>query len=143
MLPYCPKPAAPRSYVPRRVSQNIFFYKTPWLRAQDLAVEGLLSPDELRVRLAALEEARGNALRELDSLDRRGEHIMRLESDRDALLETYARAVPKTFDELSPEERHRVYKLLGLVVLAFRDDVLEVRGVLNPKNLGTFGHAQT
>ncbi len=90
-----------------------------------------------------MEEVRGNALRELDLLDRVGERIAGLERDRDALLETYARAVPKTLDDLSPEERHRVYKLLGLVVLASRDDALEVRGVLKPQELGVFEHAPT
>ena len=33
VLPCSRKPAAPRSYVPRRVSQTLLSYKTPWLRA--------------------------------------------------------------------------------------------------------------
>jgi DNA repair exonuclease SbcCD ATPase subunit len=112
-------------------------------RAQNLAVEGLLSPDELRAKLVALEEALGNALRELAALERRGERVVGLERDRDVFLEIYTRAMPEALDNLSPEQRHHIYKLLGLVVMVSRDDALEVSGVLNPQNLDGFDHTQT
>ena len=39
-----------------------------------------------------------------------------MEQERDALLESYAGAVWEALENLSPEERHRVYKLLRLDV---------------------------
>jgi hypothetical protein len=56
-------------------------------RAQDLAIEGLLSPDELRAKLAALQEERAAARAELEALRDRREEVDELERDRDALLE--------------------------------------------------------
>ncbi len=44
-----------------------------------------------------------------------------MEHDRDALMESYAGAVWEALEDLSPEERHRVYKLLRLDV-RFRPD---------------------
>jgi hypothetical protein len=39
-----------------------------------------------------------------------------LEHDRDTLMESYAGSVGEALEDLSPEERHRVYKLLRLEV---------------------------
>jgi hypothetical protein len=53
-----------------------------------------------------------------------------LEQDRDALLESYAGAVWEALeDHLSPEERHRAYKLLGLDVRFRPDWPLEITGI--------------
>jgi site-specific DNA recombinase len=87
-------------------------------RAQDLAVKGLLSPDELRAKLAALEETRDAAKRELDALKGRKEEIEELERDRDALLEQYAEMVPEGLEAFGPEERRWAYKLIRLNVFA-------------------------
>jgi tetratricopeptide (TPR) repeat protein len=87
-------------------------------RAQDLAVEGLLSPDELRAKLAALEETLTAAKRELEALKSRKEEVEELERDRDALLESYAGMVPEGLEEFGPEERRWVYKLIRLNVFA-------------------------
>jgi DNA-binding transcriptional MerR regulator len=43
-----------------------------------------------------------------------GTRPRRLRSIQEALLEHYAAMVPEGLDALSPEERHRVYKMLGL-----------------------------
>jgi site-specific DNA recombinase len=87
-------------------------------RAQDLAIEGLLSPDELRAKLAALEEFRETAERELETLKSRKEEVEELEHDRDALLEHYAGMVPEGLEAFGPEERRWVYKLLRFNVFA-------------------------
>jgi hypothetical protein len=87
-------------------------------RAQDLAVEGLLSPDELRAKLAALEGTRESAKRELEALKSRKEEVEELQRDRDALLESYAGMVPEGLEEFGPEERRWVYKLIRLNVFA-------------------------
>ena len=87
-------------------------------RAQDLAVEGLLTPDELRAKLEALEETRKVAKRELESLQGRREELEELERDRDILLEHYACMVPDGLEDFDPEERRWAYKLIHLNIFA-------------------------
>jgi site-specific DNA recombinase len=90
-------------------------------RAQDLAIEGLIGHDELRAKLASLEETRETARRELVLLEDRREKIAELEADRDALLDHLESVAPEELDALTPEERHQVYKVLGLWVIARED----------------------
>jgi hypothetical protein len=85
-------------------------------QAQDLAVEGLLSPDELRTKLAHLAEVRDTAERELSALQDRREKILEVEADRNALLESMARMVPESLDTLLSGERNKVYRMLRLEV---------------------------
>jgi site-specific DNA recombinase len=97
---------------------------------QDMAAEGLTTFDELRTKLAALEETRQTARRELATLEGRSERLRALERDRDALLENYAEIMPEALDTLEPEERHCVYKMLRLKTVAFPEGTLEVSGAL-------------
>ena len=60
----------------------------------------------------------------------RQERIELLKRDRDEILNTYARMAPETLDVLSPEERHRLYRMLRLKVLINPDRSLEVNGAL-------------
>jgi hypothetical protein len=76
-----------------------------------LAVKGHMTDEELAVAQA------------------RGEALQRLEHDRDALMESYAGMVKETLGNLAPEERHRIYKLLGLGVRFRPDWPLEISGV--------------
>jgi hypothetical protein len=62
---------------------------------QDMAAAGLITLDELRVKLAALEETRETAQRELAALCGRRERLGELERDRDTLLETTPGSCPK------------------------------------------------
>jgi hypothetical protein len=50
------------------------------------------------------------------------------------LLDRYAALVPMELDDLGPQERHRVYKMLGLRVTVKPTGVLEMSG--------TFGGGQ-
>ena len=95
-----------------------------------MAAEGLITFDELRAKLAALEEMRQTARRELAALEGRSQRLQALERDRDTLLQNYAELIPEALDALEPEERHRVYKMLRLRVVAFPDGTLEVSGAL-------------
>lgn len=61
---------------------------------QDMAAEGLITFDELRAKLAALEETRETAERELTGLKDRKERIDHMERDKDALLEQYEAITP-------------------------------------------------
>src|SRR5215212_4096063 len=96
---------------------------------QDMAAEGLITLDELKVKLAGLEELRETARWELDALSRRREKIAELERDKDALLEFYVGMVPEALDSLTPEEHHYVYKILRLRVALRPDAPPEVSGM--------------
>jgi site-specific DNA recombinase len=96
---------------------------------QDMAAEGLIDFDELRAKLVALEETCKMAQQELEALAQRQEKLQELKRDKNALLESYARTVPEGLDALSPEERHRIYKMLRLRVVIGPDVPPEVSGV--------------
>ena len=87
--------------------------------------EVLITFDELRTKLAALAETRQLAQRELDALHDWQERLQELERDTTALLEHYAGMVAEGLDELSSEERHRVYKMLRLKVTVQPSGVLK------------------
>jgi site-specific DNA recombinase len=97
-------------------------------RYQEMASDDLITFDELRARLTELDNVRKTAERELEALRNRKEHLDELERDRDALLESYALRTPEALDTLTPEERHQVYKMLRLKVVANADGTLEVSG---------------
>jgi site-specific DNA recombinase len=96
---------------------------------QDQQAEGLITLDELRTKLADLEEIRSVALTELEALRSRREQMERLENDADFLLEHYARMVPETLDNLTSKERHSIYRMLRLKVVVSADRPIEVTGV--------------
>jgi hypothetical protein len=58
------------------------------------------------------------------------ERIEALERDKDALLESYAGTAPEALSNLTPEERHQVYKMLRVRVVVHADYTLEVSGAL-------------
>jgi hypothetical protein len=62
---------------------------------QDMAAEGLITLDELRAKLAALEEVRETAKTELEVLDRRREKLDDLERDKETVMEHYAQMAPR------------------------------------------------
>ena len=88
-----------------------------------------MSDEELTAALTELEEIRETAERELEAARARGEALERLERDRDALMESYAGMVSETLEDLAPEERHRIYKLLRLGVRFRPDWPLEITGI--------------
>jgi hypothetical protein len=96
---------------------------------QDLAARGLLTYEELGVKLAALEETRTLARRELESLKDRRERLESLKQDREAVLQAYANVTVESLERLSPEERNRLYKTLKLRVVIHDDGTPEVSGV--------------
>ncbi len=95
---------------------------------QDQQAEGLITLDELRSKLAALEEARETARRELAALAERRERVEQLEQEANGLLAHYAGIVPKALDALTPEERHRVYRMMRLNVVMSADGLATVTG---------------
>lgn len=101
-------------------------------RAQDLAIEGLLSPDELREKLAHLAEQRRTAERELETLRTRTERLANLELEAEALLEHYAGMAREGLEAYTPEDRHDAYQALRLRVVAHPDGRMEAGGVFIP-----------
>jgi site-specific DNA recombinase len=93
---------------------------------QDMAAEDLITFDELRAKLAALEETREIAERELAGLKGQRENLQQMERDKDAVLEHYVTLAPEALDSLSPEERRKLYNMLRLRVLAYPDEPPEV-----------------
>jgi len=74
-----------------------------------MAAEELVGFDKLRERLSRLDETKGIAQRELQTLNERKERIAELEHDRDTLVESYTRMTPEEgMDLRSAQERHRV-----------------------------------
>jgi hypothetical protein len=97
---------------------------------QDLAAKGLITIDELRGKLAELEETRQTAEKELEKLKQYRQHLEELERDKDAVLEAYAQMAPQALDALTAEERHQLYKMLRVRVTACADGPLEITGML-------------
>jgi hypothetical protein len=95
---------------------------------QDMAAEGLITSDELRAKLAALQETREISERELAALRGRKERIEQMEHDKDVLLQPYEAVNLDAFNALTPEERHEFYKVLRLKVTVRSDGTLEVTG---------------
>lgn len=62
------------------------------------------------------EDSRKTAERELCALQSHTEHLTQLEHDRDSLLESYAGLMPEAIDASGSEERHRVYRMIGMEV---------------------------
>jgi len=98
---------------------------------QDMAVEGLISLDELRIKLGSLEETCKTAQRKLDTLANRQERFEALERDKEAFLESYARMAPGALDALTPEERHQFYRMLRLRVIVEPDGATQISGAFN------------
>jgi hypothetical protein len=97
-------------------------------RYQEMAAEDLITLDELRARLAKLGETREMAKGKLSALRDRADRIEELERDAEAILEGYAHMTPGALEGLTPEERHRFYKMLGLRVTVGDDRSLEISG---------------
>jgi hypothetical protein len=83
---------------------------------QDQQAMGLMTLEELGSRLKGLDETRRLAEVELAGLQARENRAEELERDRDALLRSWAGAVPEALDELTGQERNNVYRMLRLEV---------------------------
>ena len=98
---------------------------------QDLATEGLMTKEELRSKLHNLELARETAERELQRVLEYSERLSALEEDDEDPLEVYKERRIEALEDLSPEERREMYKLLDLTVEAYPDGRLEAAWALN------------
>ena len=95
---------------------------------QEMFAADAMSLDELKARLAELNQVRQTAERELEALHNHAEHISELEQNRDALLDHLERVAPDALNSLTSEERHQFYKMLRLSVKVSSDGPLEISG---------------
>ncbi|MDQ3910374.1 MAG: recombinase family protein [Actinomycetota bacterium] len=91
-----------------------------------LAAKGRMTDDELDEELAQLDNTRKVAEHELEALRWHKERVEAMERDREAVLKHYAALAPGALDRLSPEQRHRLYKMLRLKVLVAKSGDLEI-----------------
>ena len=95
-----------------------------------MAAEGLITLDELRVKLAGLKDGLETAQRELEALAQRQQRIERLEEDSEQVMRSYAGMMPENLLTLEPKERHEIYRMLRLRVAAYPDGTLLASGAL-------------
>src|SRR5215213_10261949 len=94
---------------------------------QDQQAAELMTLEELGSKLQEIDDARRLAQAELEALMRRQDHIEELEKDREALLKSMAEIVPEALEDLTPQERNKIYRMLRLEVAPFAEGY-EVKG---------------
>ncbi len=99
-------------------------------RYQEMAAEGLIEFEELRERLAEFDEEKKIAEREIRALREKSERIEEMRHNKDALLERLMEITPPRLDEIGSEERHRIYRTIGLRVTSTEDGNLTATGEL-------------
>jgi site-specific DNA recombinase len=99
-------------------------------RYQEMAAEGLIDFDELRERISELDEEKRLAEEEINALRRQNERLEAMRRDKDTLLARLMELTPEEMDKLSPEQRHWIYRRLGLAVTTRSDDTLDIYGQL-------------
>ncbi|MDQ3833231.1 MAG: hypothetical protein M3315_06275 [Actinomycetota bacterium] len=105
------------------------------LEVLPVATQGLLDYDELRAKLASLEETRKTAEHELAILKDHRKHIAELERDKEAVLEHYAAIAPEALDSLTPEERRHLYGMLRLRATQYPDGKVAVEMSSMPESI--------
>jgi hypothetical protein len=83
---------------------------------QDQQAEGLITMEELRSKLAAIEEQRGGLQAQLDSMKDAEAQLALIELQRDTLLERTRNGFFECATDSTPEERHDTYMRMGLRV---------------------------
>lgn len=72
-----------------------------------------------------------SAREEVERLKARRRMIEAAQHDVETLIESYAEAVPEELDDLTPEDRHQIYRMLGLSrVRLDNTEAAEIRGVV-------------
>ncbi len=93
-------------------------------RLLNLHLEGDITTVQFRTKSAELEEARATAESHIEAARSRLARLEDIKRDMAALISHYASLMPSHLQELSPEERRQVYKMMSLRVLAHSDDTL-------------------
>jgi site-specific DNA recombinase len=94
----------------------------------DQQAEGVITMGELKSKIASLQERREIAEQELGKLTHHQERVAKLEREAEALMKQYHSQAREGLDLFTPEDRHDVYKALGIKILARADGVAELTG---------------
>jgi site-specific DNA recombinase len=94
----------------------------------DQQAEGIISMTELKGKLAALDERRAVADRELGKRLHHQERIAQLERETEALMERCRFEAREGLDLYTPQDRHDAYKTLGINIIAHPDGSTELTG---------------
>jgi len=97
-------------------------------RFQHAYAEGAINLEDLKTRKAEVEAACRLARTELADAKARSERLRALETDVEAVVTLYSKMVPQSLDTITPEERNRLYRMLGVGVEVHPDGTLEVGG---------------
>ena len=93
-------------------------------RLLNLHLDGDITAAQFRAKSAELSQARVAAEGQLEVACSRLARLEDLRRSRDELVSHYASLVLSQLQELTPEDRRRVYKMMSLRVLAHPDDTL-------------------
>jgi hypothetical protein len=102
---------------------------------QDQQAAGLMTMDELADKLGELEHAKALAQTELENLSERRRRVEELVRDKEAVLALQSEAAVRGLDELSPEEKAEVYRLLKLEVTPTPEGTLVTGALLCSESL--------
>lgn len=94
----------------------------------DQQAEGLISMAELRDKLAALEEKRLVAERELGEIACHQERLAELERGLGELTALYREQAREGLDLYTPQDRHDAYRTLGINAIAYPGGSVELTG---------------
>jgi Recombinase zinc beta ribbon domain len=108
-------------------------------RYQEMAAEGLIDFAELKDRLQELEEEKEAAQREIDSLLHKGKQLEEMRRNKAALLEHLKESPTRQIDSLSPDERRKIYQIIGLRATTKEEGTVEVDGDLTELCFGILG----
>ena len=107
--------------------QNV---ETKTERLLDLYLDSGLERTLYEEKMASLMAQEKNAREEVDRLKARRRVVEDAQRDMEALIESYAEAVPDDLEALTPEERHEIYRMLGLRVRPDKTGAVEIEGVV-------------
>jgi Recombinase zinc beta ribbon domain len=94
----------------------------------DQQAEGLITMAELKGKLAALDERRSVAERELEGIAHHQEYLAELERGFEELAALYREQAREGLDLYTPQDRHDAYKSLGIHFIAHPDGSVELNG---------------
>ena len=96
-------------------------------RYQDQEAEGLMTREELRTKLAELDEAIGMVEGEIEKLRSHEERIRTMEEAGEELIERYAKLIPEELQNLPPAEKRRIYQTLQISILVPQDGEIKIK----------------
>jgi hypothetical protein len=96
-------------------------------RYQDQEAEGLMTREELRTKVAELDEAMRLAEGEIEKLRCHEERVRAMEEAGEELIERYAKLIPEELQNLSPAERRRIYQTLQISISVPKDGEIKIK----------------